>query len=234
MYRPIGINRNNHLAVLQLRPYEPLASRALEWVAYGSNVFNVLVPFYANITTTPGYLADTTTRVTTESFYWANRIVAALADANFGASLPHVERYQEKVGAAARAIIGETDRAIRDGDVDCVAAHEPLEEANRRIAALLRTETDELLDHVLYETSMTSETTRITMETARDSFGSRQRTSAPATSAPAENSATGALVTARYCRTADELMMSSFATVSVSNQTRKAPLAISAKPKTTT
>jgi len=154
MYRPIGINRNNHLAVLQLRPYEPLASRALEWVAYGSNVFNVLVPFYANVTTTPGYLADTTTHVTTENFYWANRVVAALADANFGANLPHVERYQEKVGAAARAIIGETDRAIRDGDVDCVAAHEPLEEANRRIAALLRTETDELLDHVLYETSM--------------------------------------------------------------------------------
>ena len=154
MYRPIGINRNNHLAVLQLRPYEPLASRALEWVAYGSNVFNVLVPFYANVTTTPGYLADTTTRVTTESFYWANRIVAALADANFGASQPHVERYQEKVGAAARAVIGETDRTIRDDDVDCVAAHEPLEEANRRIAALLRTETDDLLDHVLYETSM--------------------------------------------------------------------------------
>jgi len=154
MYRPIGINRNNHLAVLQLRPYEPLASRALEWIAYGSNVFNVLVPFYANVTTTPGYLADTTTRVTTESFYWANRIVAALADANFGASQPHVERYQEKVGAAARAVIGETDRTIRDDDVDCVAAHEPLEEANRRIAALLRTETDDLLDHVLYETSM--------------------------------------------------------------------------------
>ena len=153
-YRPIGINRNNQLAVLQLRPYEPLATRALEWVAFGSNPFNALVPFYANVTTTPAYLADTTTHVTTENFYWANRIVGALADADFGASLPHVERYQERVGGLARAVIHETDRAIRDADTDCVAAHVPLEEANRRIAALLRTETDDLLDHVLYEASM--------------------------------------------------------------------------------
>ncbi|MGL5173919.1 MAG: C69 family dipeptidase, partial [Olsenella sp.] len=118
------------------------------------NPFNVLVPFYANVTTTPAYLADTTTHVTTENFYLANRIVGALADADFGASLPHVERYQERVGGLARAIIHETDRAIRDADMDCVAAHVPLEEANHRIAALLRTETDELLDHVLYEASM--------------------------------------------------------------------------------
>ena len=62
--------------------------------------------------------------------------------------------YREDFDWLARAVIHETDRAIRDADTDCVAAHVPLEEANRRIAALLRTETDDLLDHVLYEASM--------------------------------------------------------------------------------
>lgn len=47
-------------------------------MAYGSNPFNTLVPFFPNVDTTPAYLEDTTTRVTSENFYWANRIIAAL------------------------------------------------------------------------------------------------------------------------------------------------------------
>ena len=37
MYRPIGINRQSQLAVMQLRPYRPQAYRAIQWMAYGSN-----------------------------------------------------------------------------------------------------------------------------------------------------------------------------------------------------
>ena len=40
---------------------------------YGHNAFNALVPLYANVDETPAYLEDTTTRVTSENFYWANR-----------------------------------------------------------------------------------------------------------------------------------------------------------------
>ena len=73
MYRTIGINRQSQLAVMQIRPYRPQASRAIQWMAYGSNPFNTLVPFFPNVDTTPAYLEDTTTRVTSENFYWANR-----------------------------------------------------------------------------------------------------------------------------------------------------------------
>ena len=143
LYRPIGINRNCQLAVLQLRPYADASRAALQWVSLGSNVFNALVPFYAGVTTTPAYLSETTTQVTTDSFYWANRLVAALADASYAACLPHVERYQERLTSRCAALVRECD--AEGGD---------LEACNQAIADECRRQTDDLLGKVLYETSM--------------------------------------------------------------------------------
>ena len=67
LFRPIGINRQNHLAVMQIRPYRPQVNRAVQWLTYASNPFNALVPFFPNVDDTPAYLRDTTTRVTTET-----------------------------------------------------------------------------------------------------------------------------------------------------------------------
>ena len=143
IYRPIGINRNCQLAVLQLRPHVDASRAALQWVSLGSNVFNALVPFYANVTETPAYLADTATRVTTDSFYWANRLVAALADAAYAACLPHVERYQERLTSRCAAMV-----------LSCDAKGGDLASCNQAIADECRRETDNLLDKVLYEASM--------------------------------------------------------------------------------
>ena len=153
-YRPIGINRNSQLAVLQLRPYEPEATRALQWVSLGSNAYNALVPFYANVGRTPAYLEDTTTRVTSENFYWANRIIGALADGARTGCVPHVERYQEVLPAATFALVRACDERVRE---DAVAGDDvcgELEAANDAIADECRRQTEVLLDHVLYEASM--------------------------------------------------------------------------------
>ena len=61
MFRPIGINRQSQLSVMQIRPYRPQVNRAVQWIAYGSNPFNTLVPFFPNVDSTPKYLEDTTT-----------------------------------------------------------------------------------------------------------------------------------------------------------------------------
>ena len=53
--------------------------RPVEWIAYGSNAFNALVPFYADVEETPEYLNNTTGRVSTENFYWSSRLIAAMA-----------------------------------------------------------------------------------------------------------------------------------------------------------
>ncbi|MBO4359301.1 MAG: C69 family dipeptidase, partial [Eubacteriaceae bacterium] len=150
-FRPIGINRNNFVAVTQLRDYVGSEFMAVEWIACGSNVFNALAPFYANVRRTPGYLADTSKRVTTENFYWENRVIAALADAHFHECHVHVERYENEMMSLGHEHVAKTDR----GAVDCPEAVEAyLEKANDEMAQVLKEKTDELLDLVLYDASV--------------------------------------------------------------------------------
>ena len=151
-YRPIGINRNGQLAVLQLRPYAPQGCHAVQWMAFGCNAFNALVPLYAGVDEAPAYLSRTGATVSTESFYWANRLVGALADARFHDNANAIERYQEKMGAFGHRVLRETDaaaRALPEAEVPAALAA-----ANDRIAAELRKQTDDLLGKVLFTTSM--------------------------------------------------------------------------------
>ena len=111
MYRPIGINRNNFVAITQLRPYVPAEIAAVEWIAEGSNAFNTMIPFYGNVNDMPSYLRDTTEVRTTENFYWANRIIGALADAHFGTTAIHIERYQNATEALGHAFLRKFDAA---------------------------------------------------------------------------------------------------------------------------
>ena len=148
-YRPIGVNRTNFLSVTQLRPYAPEACMAIEWVTMGSNVHNALAPFYANVESTPAYLADTGESVTTESCYWANRVIAALADPHMPFCASHIERYQNKVARLGHEMLNRFDRELPGDGVSAYLAR-----ANDEIAAMLRRETDDLLGKVLYEASM--------------------------------------------------------------------------------
>lgn len=152
LYRPIGINRNGQLAVLQIRPYADEECRAIQWMAFGSNPFNALVPFYANVDSLPDYLCNTTAKVTTDSFYWSNRLVAALADARFRDNAAHIERYQEKVGARGHQMLRETDRAVAGASGEELVR--ALERANEEMADYLREQTDALLGRVLHTTSL--------------------------------------------------------------------------------
>lgn len=153
-YRPIGINRNGELLVIQLRPYMPQAIQAVEWLAYGSNVFNVMVPLYANTNENPEYLSNTTARVTSESFYWANRLIAALADAHYRECSSHIERYQEAFGAAARALLNRCDDAIIEKNLSYEEAASELALANQKLVDELKVQTDDVLDKVLFDASL--------------------------------------------------------------------------------
>ena len=147
--RPIGVNRNNFLSLVQLRPDVPAPIQAIEWVAFASNVFNAFVPFYANVDETPAYFANTTGEVTTDSFYWANRLIGALADPHFQHCSTWIERYQRTVPSEGYALIRKYDAGA--AGADAVALRE---QANAEIAAMVRKETSALLDHVLFEASL--------------------------------------------------------------------------------
>ena len=150
-YRSIGINRNDFMALIQMRPDVPEDIRAVEWIAYASNAFNTMVPFYANVERTPAYLACTTGEVSTDSFYWVSRMIAAMADASYAKSLIHVERYEEGVLSASRALLNQYDKNIASAEESQRAALR--EEANTAIAAELKKRASDTLDKVLFELS---------------------------------------------------------------------------------
>ena len=152
MYRSIGINRNDFMALIQIRPDVPAEQSAIEWVAYASNAFNTMVPFYANVTTTPEYLSCTTKEVSTDSFYWVSRMIAAMTDASYSKSLIHAERYELGVLSASRALIHQYDaKLVAEPDVGQRAALRV--EANEAIAKALKARAADTLDKVLFELS---------------------------------------------------------------------------------
>ena len=151
-YRSIGINRNDFMSLIQMRPDQPEDSRAIEWVAFASNAFNVMAPFYADIDETPEYFANTTGEVSTENFYWSSRMIAAMADASYKKSIFHIERYQEHVMAKAHQIINRYDDDLTK-ESDIAKRMQIKREANREIAKMVKKETLDTLSKVLYELS---------------------------------------------------------------------------------
>ena len=108
-YRSIGVNRTDFMSAIQIRPYVDADSSAIQWLAFASNAFNVMVPFYANVDEVPEYLSNTSADVSTDNFYWTSRMIAAMADASYAKSVFHIERYDEKVMSKAHEIIYRYD-----------------------------------------------------------------------------------------------------------------------------
>ena len=152
IFRSIGINRNDFMALIQMRPDVPEEFRAVEWIAFASNAFNAMAPFYANVSETPDYLANTTKEISTDNFYWSSRMIAAMADASYGKSVFHIERYQLAVQSKGHALIGQYDKKLRR-EADFAKRAALREQANREIADMLKQETADTLGKVLFELS---------------------------------------------------------------------------------
>ena len=152
IYRPIGVNRNDFMALLQLRPDMPEDFRAVEWLAFASNAFNTMLPLYANVDTAPEYLANTTGDVSTDNFYWNSRMIAAMADAAYSKSVFHIERYQLAAASAGHANINTYDAKLRR-EQDASARAALREQANEAMADTIRGLAADTLDKVLYELS---------------------------------------------------------------------------------
>ena len=146
-YRSIGINRNDFLSVIQMRPENPV-----EWIAFASNAFNVLVPFYTDVEETPAYVSNTAADVSTDNFYWVSRLIAAMADASYKGSIFHLERYQEKVMSEGHAIINRYDDLLAK-ESDPKAQTRLRQKANEEMAQLLKKDAATTLDQVLFELS---------------------------------------------------------------------------------
>lgn len=147
-YRTIGINRNDFLAIIQMRP----GRDPVEWLSFASNAFSVSVPMYAAVTRTPDYLANTTGAVSTGNYYWCSRLIAAMADASYKKSQFHIEHYQERVAARGHALLNRYD-ALLAAAPDDAARLALRHQANDEIAAMAEQAGAETLKLVLDELS---------------------------------------------------------------------------------
>ena len=146
-FRTIGINRTSQTAILQLRPNKPQETTGIQWISYGSMPYNTAVPFFTQVDTTPDYFANTTAKVTTDSFYWANRIIAGLADPHYAHHVGDLDDYQETTMAWGHARIKKVDRALAAGEtVD-------FEAENQAMSDQIQEATDQLLDKILLDAS---------------------------------------------------------------------------------
>jgi len=82
------------------------------------------------------------------NFYWASRLLGALADPHFGTTAIQIERYQDAVANKSHELLNSYDaQFLKEHNVAI------LDKANAEIAAMTQKETDKALDKVLFESS---------------------------------------------------------------------------------
>ena len=148
-YRPIGVNRNDFVTLTQIRPYVPDEIKCLEWIAVGSCAFNVFLPQYSRVDDTPKYLRDVTKDVSTETFYWQNRLIGALADPHYNEAMVWIDRYQNKMAAKGHELMNLYDKKYLENK-----DKKMLEAANEEICQIFKKETTDVLGKVLHTASL--------------------------------------------------------------------------------
>ncbi|WP_057490967.1 C69 family dipeptidase [Streptococcus orisasini] len=146
-FRTIGINRTSQTALLQIRPDKAHSAKGIQWLSYGSMPFNTMVPFFTQVTKTPDYFANTTDKVSTDSFYWVNRLIAGLADPHYHQHESDLDAYVEKTMAKGHTMLHRVDKALAAGEtVD-------FEAENQAMSDFIEQETQILLQKILFDAS---------------------------------------------------------------------------------
>ena len=148
IYRPIGISRTGVTSICQIRSDVPDEIKGIEWICFGSNAFNAILPVYTCVKKMPKYLSDVTLDASTENLFWGSRLIGALADAHYGQCIQHIERYQAAVATEGRRIVIEYDKKMCETNDFSLA-----EEANQKLSDMAKKQTIDTLNKVLFEAS---------------------------------------------------------------------------------
>ena len=148
IYRSIGINRTGVMAILQIRPYVDELIKPIEWICYGPNSFNTLIPLYTNVESFPKYVSGTTLTVDTNTFYWSSRLIASLTDPYYASAIQIVERYQNNTLAIGHELINKYDKLYQESKDEKL-----LKKLNEEVCKKIGKETSKTLDQVLLNAS---------------------------------------------------------------------------------
>ena len=109
--------------------------------------FNTMVPFFTQVKTIPDYVANTQENVSTDNFYWTNRLIAALADSHYNHHETDLNNYLEETMAKGHAMLHAVEAELLAGEtVD-------LEEENQKMSDYVQGETQTLLNKILFDAS---------------------------------------------------------------------------------
>lgn len=141
LFRPIGINRNHDVHILQIRNNVPSAIAGIHWLAFGANTFNTVVPFYANVSDTPASYKDADGTFNLNQMYWLSCTTALLGDTDYDFYVDLRNSYTLEAMSAYRRIQNQTDAGLNSAanvQTYLAAANEQLAaEAMRRQTELL-------------------------------------------------------------------------------------------------
>ncbi|KZK37723.1 C69 family dipeptidase [Lactococcus taiwanensis] len=145
LFRPIGINRNHSVHILQVRNHVPKELAGVQWLAFGANTFNHVVPFYTAITDTPACYRDAKGEYDPTNMYWLSATTAVLGDSNYDLFVDLRNTFELNTMAKFHEIQNETDRGF-DAAPDKLAY---LTEANEKLAAVAFKNQTELLGRMV-------------------------------------------------------------------------------------
>ena len=148
IYRTIGISRTGCMAILQIRPYVEKELKGIEWICFGSNTFNCIVPMYTSVDKMPKYISEVELEINTNNLYWGSRLIGALADPNYGTCYQIIERYKNAVLNEGHRLLNVYDKKFKETkDIKVLL------EANEENANFAQKQTNDCLSKVLLEAS---------------------------------------------------------------------------------
>ncbi len=135
LFRPIGINRNHSMHILQIRNHVVKQAAGVQWLAFGANTFNHIVPFYTAISDTPACYRDAKTTYDPTNMYWLSATTAVLGDSNYNLFVDLRDSFALETMGKLRAIQNQTDEelSVLTENDDCT---QQLTQANEKLAAI--------------------------------------------------------------------------------------------------
>lgn len=148
LFRPIGINRNHSVHILQIRNHVPESLAGVHWLAFGANTFNNVVPFYANVQDTPACYKDAKAEYDPTNMYWLSATTAVLGDSNYNLFVDLRNTYELNTMGKFRELQNQTDQAFANlaEDTDITGF---LGQANEKLAQVALQSQTELLGRMV-------------------------------------------------------------------------------------
>ncbi|WEV50812.1 C69 family dipeptidase [Lactobacillus sp. ESL0731] len=147
-FRSIALNRNFETHILQVRNDVPAEFAGVQWLAFGPNSFNCMVPFYTNVSTTPASY-QTGAKFDLNKIFWLNKLTAQLGDTNFKVYGELEADFEQKSQSECHFIQHQTDKKAKD--LSGQELEDLLVEANQKMADQVYSNTIELLGNMVDE-----------------------------------------------------------------------------------